>query len=124
MTNKIVLYAAAASTFIAGILHLALIPMFYKLMDINVTIFFLVTGLAQIFWIIPVVKKWGKPWAYVGIGGTAVLIIMYIIAVPGSGHPIQPLDAGIIFFQILFIILYSIIVAKNRVQNNKEKMAR
>jgi hypothetical protein len=116
------LYAAAASTFIAGVLHLALIPMFYKLMDISVTTFFLVAGLAQIFWILPVVKKWGKPWAYVGIGGTVVLIIMYMIAVPGSGHPVQSSDAGIIFFQTLFIILYSIIVAKNKQQNTKEKM--
>ena len=93
-------------------------------MDITVTTFFLVAGLAQIFWIIPAVKKWGKPWAHIGIDGTAVLIIMYLIAVPGSGYPVQLLDAGIIFFQILFIILFSIIVAKNRVQNNKEKAAR
>lgn len=91
-------------------------------MDISVTTFFLVAGLAQIFWILPVVKKWGKPWAYVGIGGTVVLIIMYMIAVPGSGHPAQSSDAGIIFFQTLFIILYSIIVAKNKQQNTKEKM--
>jgi hypothetical protein len=80
--------------------------------------------LAQIFWIIPVVKKWGKPWTYVGIGGTAVLIIMYLIAVPGSGYPVLLLDAGIIFFQTLFIILYSIIVGKNKVQDNREKMTR
>ena len=90
-------------------------------MDITVTIFFLVAGLAQIFWIVPVIGKWGKPWAHIGIGGTAVLIIMYLIAVPGSGYPVQLLDTGIIFFQTLFIILYSIIVAKNKVQD-REKM--
>ena len=124
MTNRILLYAAGASTLIAGVLHLALIPIFYKLMDITVTTFFLVAGLAQIFWINPVVKKWGKPWAYVGIGGTAVLIIMYLIAVPGSGYPVQLIDAGIIFFQTLFIILYCIIVSKNKVQSNREKVTR
>jgi hypothetical protein len=64
----ILLYAAAASTFIAGILHLALIPMFYKLMDITVTTFFLVAGLAQVFWILPVVKKW------VNLGPTSVSV--------------------------------------------------
>lgn len=90
-------------------------------MDITVTIFFLVAGLAQIFWIVPVIRKWNKPWAHIGIVGTAVLIIMYIIAVPGSGYPVQLLDAGIIFSQTLFIILYSI-VAKNKEQNAKEKM--
>lgn len=124
MTNSILLYAAAASTFIAGVLHLALILVFYKLMDITVTTFFLVAGLAQIFWIIPVVKKWGKPWAHIGIGGTAVLIIMYLIAVPGSGYPVHLVDAGIILFQTLFIILYSIIVGKNKVQDNREKVTR
>jgi hypothetical protein len=49
---------------------------------------------------------------------------MYLIAVPGSGYPVHLLDAGIIFFQTLFIILYSIIVAKNREQNTKEKVTR
>lgn len=116
------MYAAAASTFMAGVLHLALIPMFHKFMDVTITTFFLVAGLAQIFWIIPVIKKWGKPWAQIGIGGTAVLIIMYIIAVPGSGYPVQLLDAGVIFFQTLFIILYCIIIAKNKEQNAKEKV--
>ena len=36
----------------------------------------------------PVIKRWSKAWHYDGIGGTFVLIIMYIIAVPGNGHPV------------------------------------
>ena len=115
MTNKALFYAAtAASTFIAGVLHLAIVPMFFTQMSIDITIFFIVSGLTQIFWIIPVIKRWIKPWYYVGIGGTVILIIMYLIAVPGSGYPVSQLDIAIELFQIAFIILCSIIIAKNR----------
>jgi hypothetical protein len=112
LTNKALFYAAAASTFIAGVLHLAIVPMFFTQMSIDITIFFIVSGLIQIFWVIPVIKRWIKPWYYVGIGGTVILVIMYLIAVPGSGYPVSQLDIAIELFQIAFIILCSIIIAK------------
>jgi len=112
LTNKALFYAAAASTFIAGALHLAIVPMFFTQMSIDITIFFIVSGLTQIFWVIPVINRWIKPWYYVGIGGTVILVIMYLIAVPGSGYPVSQLDIAIELFQIAFIILCSIIIAK------------
>ncbi len=114
MSNKTLFYAAAASTFIAGVLHLALVPLYFAQLSIDVKIFFIVSGLAQIFWIMPVIKRWIKPWYYVGIGGTAILVIMYLIVVPGSGYPVSQLDMALQFFQIAFIILCGIIIAKNR----------
>ena len=119
--NKALFYAAAASTFIAGVLHLAIVPMFFTQMSIDITIFFIVSGLTQIFWVIPVIKRWIKPWYYVGIGGTVILVIMYLIAVPGSGYPVSQLDIAIELFQIAFIILCSIIIAKNRRQMKLNK---
>jgi hypothetical protein len=119
--NKALFYAAAASTFIAGVLHLAIVPMFFTQMSIDITIFFIVSGLTQIFWVIPVVKRWIKPWYYVGIGGTVILVIMYLIAVPGSGYPVSQLDIAIELFQIAFIILCSTIIAKNRRQMKLNK---
>ena len=114
LTNmRLFYYVAAACTFIAGILHLALIPMFFTQMTIDVTIFFLVSGLAQIFWVIPTIKKWSKPWFYVGIGGTVILIIMYFVAVPGSGYPINSLHVAIETFQIVFVILSVMIILKH-----------
>jgi uncharacterized membrane protein YuzA (DUF378 family) len=113
LTAKALFYAAAASTLIAGVLHLAIVPMYFTQMSIDTTIFFTVSGLAQIFWIIPVIKRWSKLWYYVGIGGTAILIIMYFIAVPGSGYPVNQLDITIELFQIAFIILCSIIIVKD-----------
>jgi uncharacterized membrane protein YuzA (DUF378 family) len=114
LTAKTLLYGAAACTLIAGVLHLAIVPMFFTQMSIDVTIFFIVSGLAQIFWVIPVIKRWIKPWYYVGIGGTVILIIMYLIAVPGSGYPVNQLDIAIELFQIAFIILCGIIIVKDK----------
>ena len=121
MTAKALFYAAAASTLIAGVLHLAIVPMFFTQMSIDTTIFFIISGLAQIFWVIPVIKRWSKPWYYVGIGGTVILIIMYLIAVPGSGYPVNQLDIAIEVFQIAFIILCSIIIVKDRTASKMYK---
>ena len=110
--NKVLFYTAAASTFIAGVLHLAIVPMFFTQMPINVTVFFIISGLAQVFWLIPVIKRWSKLWYYVGIGGTAILIILWVIAVPHTG--LSELELAIELFQIVFIILCSIIIAKAR----------
>ena len=60
----ILLYAAAATTLIAGILHIN------KVIDTissseaigNADILFLVGGAAQVFWVIPIIRKWGKIW--------------------------------------------------------------
>ena len=114
MTIALLLCAAAACTFIAGVLHLAMVPMFFSQLSIDVTIFFVVSGLAQLFWVIPTIKKWSKPWFYIGIGGTVILIIMYFVAVPGSGYPISPLDLAIEASQIIFVILCTIIIFKDR----------
>jgi hypothetical protein len=116
LDNKVLRYTTGLCTFLAGVLHIALIPLFFTLLTIDVIVFFIVSGLAQIFWVIPVIKKWSKFWYYVGIGGTIILIIMYVIAVPGSGYPVNELGASIVLFQIAFIILYSIIMIKNNRQ--------
>ena len=116
--NGALFYVAAASTFIAGILHLAIIPMFIALMPINVTIFFLVSGACQLFWVIPVLKRWNNWWYYVGIGGTIILIVLFIIAVPGRGLQVSVLELTIEIIQIVFI-LSSIIIVKGRTRKLK-----
>ena len=110
LNNQILFYGAAASTFIAGVLHLAIVPMFFNKMPANVAIFFIISGLAQLFWVIPVIKRWSNIWYYVGIGGTAILIILWIIVVTHNG--ISELEVAIELFQIVFIILCTIIIAK------------
>ncbi|HZA07817.1 MAG TPA: hypothetical protein VE619_08945 [Nitrososphaeraceae archaeon] len=114
--NSVLFYIAAASTFIAGILHLAIIPMFFALMPINVTIFFLISGASQLFWIIPVLKRWNNWWYYVGIGGTIILIVLFVIAVPARRLPVSESELTIEFLQIVFIVC-SIITMKDRTKN-------
>jgi hypothetical protein len=111
--NRILFYVAAASTFMAGVLHLAIIPMFFTLMPMNVTIFFLVSGVSQLFWVIPVLKRWNNLWYYVGIGGTMILIALFVIAVPARGLPVSELEVTIEIIQIVFIIC-SIRIVKGR----------
>jgi uncharacterized membrane protein YuzA (DUF378 family) len=116
LRNKVSFYVAAASTAVAGILHLALVPMYFSVMSIDVTVFFIVSGLAQLFWVIPIIKRWNKLWYYIGIGGTTVLIIMWIVAVPGSGYPVDGLQIVTEVFQIIFIITCSFIISKGRIK--------
>ena len=122
LADKLLLYSAAASTFIAGLLHLALVPMFFKEMQLNVMIFFIVSGLAQMFWVIPIIKKWIFPWYYIGIGGTIVLIILWVVVIPGSGYPIQGTDVAIEVAQIAFIILALIIIKRNPSEAKSTKL--
>jgi uncharacterized membrane protein HdeD (DUF308 family) len=76
--TNILYYAAAATTAIAGILHLIQASNSFGF-SLYFGIFFIVAGIAQIFWIVPMIRRWGRPWYYVGIGGTIVLIILFAI---------------------------------------------
>ena len=82
-------------------------------MTSDVTIFFKVPGLGQLFWVIPTIKRSILPWYYIGIGGTIIMIILYFIAVPGSGYPINSLHVAIETFQIVFVILSVMIILKH-----------
>jgi len=121
LKSHILFYVAGASTLIAGVLHLAIVPMFFNKMPANVTVFFIISGLAQLFWLIPVVKRWSNIWYYIGIGGTVILIILWIIAVPARGLAVSELEVMIEFFQIIFIILCTIIVKNTTMTTLRKK---
>ena len=121
LKSHILFYVAGASTLIAGVLHLAIVPMFFNKMPANVTVFFMISGLAQLFWLIPVVKRWSNIWYYIGIGGTVILIILWIIAVPARGLAVSELEVMIEFFQIIFIILCTIIVKNTTMTTLRKK---
>ena len=122
MIIKGLIYGAAASTLIAGILHLALVPMYLGQMTTQVTVFFIASGLAQLFWILPTVKKLIMPWYYIGIGGTIVLIVLWIVYIPGGGHSIDLISAAIEAFQIAFVILSVLIIKKSKQESIKSRL--
>jgi hypothetical protein len=117
---NILYYAAAATTAIAGILHLIQAPSVLDF-SLNFFIFFSVAGIAQIFWVVPMIRKWGLPWYLVGIGGTIILIVLFVITrmpgnpITGRGGPVSPLGLAIEVFQAAFIGLsIAIIVFESR----------
>jgi peptidoglycan/LPS O-acetylase OafA/YrhL len=84
MKTKWLYYAAAATTAIAGILHLTLAPNMLNF-NLNGAILFFVGGAAQLFWVIPMIRRWGRIWYGIGIVGTLVLIAIWIITrIPGN----------------------------------------
>lgn len=71
-------YGAAAATAIAGIMHLIMAPNSLA-NNINSGILFLVGGLAQVFWAVPMVRQWGPAWYSIGMGGTAAFVAIWTI---------------------------------------------
>jgi hypothetical protein len=117
---NILYYAAAATTPIAGILHLIQAPSVLDF-SLNFFIFFSVAGIAQIFWVVPMIRKWGLPWYLIGIGGTIILIVLFVITrmpgnpITGRGGPVSPLGLAIEVFQVAFIGLsIAIIIYESR----------
>ena len=128
MTNSEKLrYSAAVTTFITGILHLTFVP---NLIGISrsTSVFFLITGIAQLFWVVPILKKWSNIWYYAGMGGTFILLALWLITrVPNNrilNRALPVNDIGIIIevLQTAFIILCGlIIVTRNRELNIQGK---
>jgi hypothetical protein len=112
--------AAGATTGIAGILHLVLASNGISRGLSSFTIFFIVAGIAQLFWIVPIVKRWGRMWYYVGIGGTIVLMILYImtrVSNPITNRralTINGIGIAMEIFQAAFIIIIVLIMLKQR----------
>jgi len=119
LSIKILIYAAGACTLIAGILHLSLASNLIGL-NLPVGVFFLVAGIVQLFWTLPTVRTWGRIWNYVGIGGTIILIIIWTITrypdnpITGRGLPVNSIGVAVEVFQIAFIILCALIIARGR----------
>ena len=110
--------AAAATTAIAGILHLIFASNVIGFNILNGT-FFIVAGIAQLFWALPMIKRWERIWYYIGIAGTIILIIMWAMTrMPGNpitgGGPINEIGVAIQVFQIAYVVLSAIIIVKER----------
>ncbi len=120
-TNRTLLYlGAAACTGIAGILHLMLVPSSI-LAGIQYTAFFLISGLVQLFWVLPMVKRWGRIWNIIGFAGTVVLVGLtgYVIIESVRNPQLTPpgvteLAVAIEIFQISYVIITAIIIFARR----------
>ncbi|MBI5698400.1 MAG: hypothetical protein HZC29_07985 [Thaumarchaeota archaeon] len=128
--QKILYYAAAAATGIAGIIHLYMAPNSLGF-NLNTGILFLIGGIAQLFWIIPTIKRWGTPWYAIGIGGTGVFIAIWAITrmpenmITGRGGSINQNGIIVEIMQAAFIALNMaiLIYEKRKDMINKSNVA-
>lgn len=128
MTNldRYYFYVAAASIAIAGILHIILVPNVIRFSP-PIGIFFLVTGIAQLFWTIPTLRRWSRNWHYIGIAGTVVLIILFFITrVPnpitgGRALPIVPIGIVAEVFEFIYVGIIAFILTKRGGMTTKQK---
>ena len=120
-TNRTILYlGAAACTGIAGILQLLLVPSSI-MAGIQYTTFFLISGLLQLFWVLPMVRRWGRIWNIVGLAGTGVLVGLtgYVIIESVRNPQLTPpgvleMAIAIEIFQISYVIITAIIIVTKK----------
>jgi hypothetical protein len=126
-TKRVLYYAAAAATAVGGILHLILAPNMLGF-NINTGLFFLIGGIAQLFWVVPMVKRWGRPWYAIGIGGTAVLVAVYFITrmpgnpITGRGGGVNSMAIAVEVAQLVFIGLCIAILAMAGKKKEEEEV--
>ena len=117
--------AAAVATAIAGIVHLYM-PLTHTRMlgNIPVATFFLASGIAQIFWVLPMIKRWGRIWYYIGIAGNVGFIILYVVTrfpgnpVNGRGGDVDAVDMICELAQIAYIAITAVILATEKKYKN------
>jgi len=122
--------AAAVATAVAGIVHLYM-PLSHPRMlgNIPTAAFFLGSGIAQLFWVIPMIKRWGRIWYYIGIAGNIAFIILYVITrfpgnpVNGRGGDVDAVDMTCELAQVAYIAITGVILAKERSINVVDKEA-
>jgi hypothetical protein len=83
--------------------------------------FFIISGLAQLFWVLPMVKRWGRIWNIIGIAGSAVLVGLTGYVVIESVRNPQSTPSGVLelavaieVFQISYVIITAIILIARR----------
>jgi hypothetical protein len=123
--GKVVHYVAAGTVVAAGILHVLLFTSVIETAYYP-ALFFLTAGAVQIFWAIPMIRRWGIGWYYAGIGGTAVLIMLWAVTrvpnpITGVGLPINEMGIAVEALQVTYIVVTSSILATTLKLQPREK---
>ncbi|MDQ3839162.1 MAG: hypothetical protein M3297_07840, partial [Thermoproteota archaeon] len=88
--------------------------------DSNTSTLFVIAGIAQIFWALPIIRRWGRLWYIVGIVGSIALIFSWNIInaplpVQGVEAPYDSISVAIETLQVAFIAaMVSIIIRENK----------
>jgi hypothetical protein len=87
--------------------------------DWKFVVFYIVTAIAQIFWAVPLIKRWGKLWYLLGISGTVLLILFWNIvnaplSITGLAAPYDDISIAVEVLQVVFITIATVIIIKER----------
>ncbi len=129
MNTKWLYYSAAGTTTIAGILHLILAPNMLNF-NANSAILFFIGGATQLFWAVPMVRRWGRVWYGIGIIGTLIFSAIWIITridgnpITGRGGMINEMGIAVQTMQWAFVGLTSaIVVIELRMRGTEKRTA-
>jgi len=119
------LYAAAATTIVTGVLQLILSSTLRPLEkgDPTLEIFFIGIGVLQLFWAVGMIKNWGKQFYSLANGFTIALIFLWVLLrlpkpIIGTALPIDSLSIAIQALQILFFALCTTILTTKEEQKS------
>jgi peptidoglycan/LPS O-acetylase OafA/YrhL len=129
MNTKWLYYSAAGTTAIAGVLHLILAPNMLNFNPSSAILFF-VGGAAQLFWVVPMIRRWGRVWYGIGIVGTLVLIAIWMITridgnpITGRGGMINEMGITVETMQWAFVgLTAAILVIELRIKRIDKRTA-
>lgn len=124
--KHILFYLAAATTMIAGVLHLAMIGPSLKPINFPMELLpytdglFLISGIAQIFWALPMALRWNRRWFYAGlIGSIALTSLIALTRIPNeiTGVALQdknPMALLTEVMQTIYIVTTLTIILNNK----------
>lgn len=125
--NHLLLYMAGAATLLGGILHLMMIGPYLKPYNFPMELLpytdtlFIIAGIAQIFWTLPMIKNWGIYWYYIGMIGTIALTALLLFTrIPNeiTAAALQdknPMALLTEIAQVIYIGVTAIIIAGQRI---------
>jgi peptidoglycan/LPS O-acetylase OafA/YrhL len=129
MNTKWLYYSAAGTTAIAGILHLILAPNMLNFNPSSAILFF-VGGATQLFWMVPMIRRWGRVWYGIGIVGTLVLIAIWMVTridgnpITGRGGMINEMGIAVETMQWAFVgLTAAILVIELRIKRIDKRTA-
>jgi hypothetical protein len=126
----VIFYISAFATIGGGIMHLLMLGSALKPVNFPMQLLpytdglFIISGIMQIFWCIPMIKRLGINWYYIGLVGTiglSLLLLMTRIPNGITNLPLEdknPMALLTEVFQFLFIAVTTIIIINER-QSNK-----
>ncbi|MGD1835958.1 MAG: hypothetical protein ACPKQO_09580 [Nitrososphaeraceae archaeon] len=108
---------SAIFTATSGLLHLFMVGPYLKPINFPMELLsytdtlYIISGILQVLWFIPMIKNWDIKWPYVGVIGTVLLaVLLYITRIPNP-ITVEPLvDVNPMYllteiFQLLYLFV-------------------